>query len=363
MVTTSVVATAGGCDTSTIRRIQPLAQINTSSGSLDHVKGLDVVAYGHSFVAWEGRRSYVNRLIAELDWNLTNAAFGGDGSLDVAARVIGIDGPHQWKPRTAHLVLIDAATNDMFGSGMAGLTGYRNAMRAMLSRVSAEGVMDGDHVNYPGGQWWSEGGGDWHNGSAKLGGPTILLPGFNRTGKWAFGYAGIPASLSEGARFDVFVNGVKMAELNCHASCVPSPRGRTRGHSVTLVNTTVPVSQFTLRRQDNSTGGGPWFDAYWKIDEVSPPLIVLPKPVYSPFAAYAGTHCTDAVVDAYAEALTQVATEVGTHCVVVDTLAGWDRDLMMLPNDQMHPSPRGHAHIATAIREALRARSDWWPTY
>lgn len=363
MATTGVVAAGGGCDTSTTRQIRPLAQVEVTTGALDHVMGLDVTAYGHSFVAWEGRRSYVNRLAAELDWNLTNAAFGGDGSLDVAARVIGVDGPHQWKPGAAHLVLIDAATNDMFGSGLAGLPGYRNAMRAMLARISAEGIMDGDHVNYPGGQWWTEGGGDWHNGSAKLGGPTILLPGFGRAGKWAFGYAGIPASVSEGAKFDVLINGVKMGELDCHASCVPSPRGRTRGHSAALVDSSVPVQQITLERQSGSTGGGPWFDAYWKINEVSPPLIVLPKPVYSPATAYEGSLCTDDVVREYATALEEVAAEVGPNCLVVDTLAGWDSAVHMLPNDQMHPSPRGHAHIAAAIRSVLRSRSDWWPDY
>lgn len=335
----------------------------TVTGTLDRIRSLKVRSYGHSFLSWDSDRSYINRLASEFDWDLVNGAVGGDGSVDMAARVIGNGSQHRWTPGAAHLVLIDAATNDMFGSGLAGLEGYRNAIRAACVYPSTEGPMDSQHVTYPGGQWWTENGGDWHGGSAKLGGPRILLPGFGRSGKWAFGHGGIPGSLGEGARFDILADDIKVGELDCDQSCLQSPKGRTRGHTATIVDVDA-TTQFTLQRQPTSTGGGPWFDWYAKLNEVNPPLILLPKPVYSPFAAYQGTQCTDAVVDAYGEALAQVAAEVGPHCVVVDTLAGWDRDLMMLPNDQMHPSPRGHAHIAAAIRQKLidhTAVTDWWP--
>lgn len=332
-------------------------------GPLDHVKGLTVRAYGNSYPNWPARWSYVHRLVDDLHWDLTQASVGGDLAMDTAAWVIGSSSATRWTPGAAHLIVVDAALNDALSYGLDGLNGYRNAMRAILGYLCCEGPMDSESLTYSAG-WSIEASGDRHQGSARNGGPTVTAPGFGRAGRWVFGHAGIPRELGLGATFDIKADGVKVGVLNSNDACRASARTqlgstapRTRGANATVVNLAAGATSFTLAR--TNTGGGPWVDWYGKIDESgSAPLVVLPVPLYLP--DYSGTAGSDSVIDAYAAALAGVAAEVGPTCVVVDARPGWDRATMILPGD-IHPTARGHAHIAAAVTAAL-AGVEWWPS-
>jgi hypothetical protein len=335
----------------------------TVDHAFEHVQGLTVRAYGNSWPNWPDRWSYLHRLVDELHWDLTQGSVGGDLAMDTAAWVIGSASPTRWTPGAAHLVVVDAALNDALSYGTDGLPGYRNAMRAILGYLSCEGPIDSANVTYTGG-WSTEASGDRHGGSCRLGGPTITAPAFNRPGKWVIGYAGIPAELGLGAQFGITAAGQQLGSLDCAAACRPSARTqlgstapRTRGANATVV-TAPAAATFTLTRTNN--GGGPWFDWYGKINEEgSAPLIVLPTPTYLPAEAYTGTAASDTVINAYADTLAAVAAEVGPNCLLIDTRPGWDRQTMIRPGD-IHPTPRGHAHIASAVIDAL-AGLDWWP--
>lgn len=347
-----------------------MAIVAPSGVPTDMLDGVTVAAYGHSYLAWPDKWSYLNRLAGAHNMVVRNAAVGGYGSMDTAARVIGSGSPFQWHRGDAHLAVVDTALNDIFGSGMDGLTGFTNAMRATLVFLSAEGPMDDRNMTYPsGGSWSNETDPDRFAGSSKLGGNDILLPTFGRSGKWGIGYAGIPRELGLGATFDVFASdanagvGSKLGAINCNDVCRTSPQGRTRGANALVVNVPAGVN-WVLARRTNS-GGGPWLDYWTKIDEQSwadggsKPLVVLVSPTYCSPEAYQGSQASDAVIDAYANALQGLATEFGEHVKVADIRQGWSTTLMR-SSDSMHPDAQGHAHIARTITN-LVASSGWWP--
>jgi hypothetical protein len=177
-----------------------------------------------------------------------------------------------------------------------------------------------------------------------------------------FGHLGIQG---QGARYSIAADGVPLGALDCQAAHIPSPRTmfgstatRSRGHCATIVTSESPVTMWTLDRTRDA--GGPWLDWYGKLNEATPPLVVLPAPVTSRPETYVGSACTDEVVAAYGDALREVAAEVGSHCQVVDTMTNWDPQVHMRRTDGQHPNAMGHAHIAAAIRDHL-AGLLWWP--
>lgn len=333
-------------------------------------EALRAVAYGNSYPASPERGAYLQRLARRYGWSLNNRAVGGERSTDTAARITAGAPAGRYVHGEADLVLVDSATNDYMGAGMAALSGYRHAMQASLAWLSLEGPVEDsrtDLISYTGG-WAVSTGPEWSGGTQRaMSAPAAAatMPAFGRAGRWAFGYYGLAVGGGNGGPFQVTADDQVVADLNTHAQCVPSlspavgggPRNWTPAAAV--VNLPSPADRFGLRRTpDLPVGGGPFFSWYGKINEVNPPLIVCPSPVRLSSAGYALNGSpglvTDDVVAAYGCALREAAAAVGPHVLVVDVDAGWEPATMLAP-DRMHPNLRGSAHIADRITDALEA--------
>jgi hypothetical protein len=309
-----------------------------------------VIAYGHSYLTWPSPRTYLARLQHRHGWDLTNAGYPGEQCKDTAARVIGSNSPTHWTPGSRQFVLLDCAANDISAHGTTGLTGYRNALRAIIGYTSLEGVLESSTATLSAGMSVSTNS-EWSGGSMVYGRGTATLWAADRPGPWWIGYYGI-SSTTNGGTFKVYADPGNrlLATVPVGGQAQPSP-GRSWTAAAIKVTLDTPASTFRVVKDDTLEGA--YLDWWGHVNEDPRPRIVLPmQPHLSASGKIRFPLMTDATVDAYNAVLQAVATECGPHCVVVDNRPGWDPETMLL-EDGIHPNDAGHRHLADAIDAAL----------
>jgi hypothetical protein len=162
-----------------------------------------------------------------------------------------------------------------------------------------------------------------------------------------------------GGEFELLADGQVVASFDTDSVCRTSANGR--GYCPVTVQPRLADGSRTVivrpRGGQPATGRGPFLDYVGTLSK-SPPLVVLTRPLPLPGDGY--RQATAAAVEEYArvqEEEADAAFDQGVEVTICDALPGWDPD-GMIGADGLHPSPRGHAHIADALCELL-ADVDW----
>lgn len=347
----SVAVLAGG-PVATTTDPAPVALLAPDSDVI--LEGLPLTVYGHSIAAGQGatgNASWVNRLAGRHRMATANRAVCGDLSAQTVGRLIGTTGT-PWTHANGVVVLQDAL-NDVrrYGVTAAGLNGFANNLTAMLATLTASSRIES-------------------TGTA----------GFAYSGSWAttaypWASAGdLRYTSTVGAWVDVTFTGDSL-NLMLWVLASDSPQVffadadgtviRTRTYAETggggSVNATPVLERFTgygagqhtIRMYHDQGPGNIYVDAQLPESAAPPQVLVVKDPgiiawdLYAPF-----DQGSAAALDAYNDAIDTVAA--GFPNVTVVTVPGWDLATMAGP-DGVHPNERGHAQIADAVEQALRA--------
>lgn len=324
------------------------------------LEGVNLFAYGHSYMAMDffgqaPQSRYINRVGRRLGMNVVNRATGGWRMQDVALDAIGTRRP--WTPGTPGVVVIDATTNDVLGTGQnaANLRGYEHSLRALLHYVSLSGKRDDDHPAVARVRGFLAAGADFSSGHnwqlrrGEVGSATVSWP-YDRV---VVGFYGLAGDVPAAPGFEVRVDGAVAAQVSCSGQTLGS--SRTRGFCPIAVPLDLGAGTHSI--QVRPVGGaasfasGPFLDFFGR-PSAEPPRVVVVRALHTANAT------RDADYDAYSAIIDRVAAEF-LNVVVCDAAPGW-APATMIGLDGIHPNSRGNAHIADAL-EATLATVDFSP--
>jgi len=321
------------------------------------LEGVPLYGYGHSYLAGlhngiaPGQR-YMERTARRLGMAYVPRAVSGYQMQDAALDLL--NGPRAWTVGTSGVVVLDATINDTknHGTDAQALRGYRWSLRAALRYLSLSSAIpedsgsitptgDGERIavaDFTGG----------HNWRMTAGQYGVASWSFTTTGSnMVIGFGGLDDS--DGGEFDVLADGQVVAGIDTDNVCRTSATGRP--YCPVTVQPTLadgPHSIAVRPRGTAATGKGPYLDYVGTLSK-TPPLIVLVRPLPLPGDGYLLADA--AAVEAYADVQFQEAATAraqGVNVVIVDPSPGWN-PATMIGADGLHPSPRGHAHIADAL--------------
>lgn len=325
------------------------------------LEGAPLYAYGHSYLAslangiQPGQR-YINRVADRLRMTLINRAVSGSEMLDAAMDML--NGPNAWTPGTTGVVVLDATTNTLknYGDDPQAMRGYKWSLRSALRYLSLSSALpedagaltktgDGEQTSgddYTGGHLWRMTKGQ-HG--------AVTFPFTTKGGNLVVGFGG--RSDGAGGEFELLADGAVLSKWDTDNVCRPSMK-TGRASCPFVADPLLPDGphQFTIRPTGDlpATGNLPYLDYVGTLSK-APPLVVVVKALDTPgWGNYPGRACSE-TVDAY-NAI--IDAEVGEHrrhadnVTVCDPRDGWEPGTMIGP-DKLHPSARGHAHIADAL--------------
>lgn len=341
--------------------------------------GLEVHVYGHSIAAWNDEWGWAQRMQADHNWVLTNGAEWSSRSVDAVGQMTAFGSPVRIDyGNRPQVVIIDAAANDLYGVGQSGADNFERHVLAAAAWATLEGAIavDNPALSWPS-NWTRITGHDFvglpaqgtgANRTAPAG-ATATLPGFGRSGRWAFFWYSLAPVSGVGGSWSLFRDGGQaLGNFSCDQGTINPQAWENRAYTPTgrgprnwgLHGAVVAVpatTDFTIR--SDGGGGGPFFTAYGKVNESTEqpaPLVVLVPPVHHPHAA------NNTLVDSYGARLAYIAAQL-PNVVVAPVLTGWDATRMTRRGDELHPNARGCQHYQQAIEAAVDQAVDggWLP--
>lgn len=329
------------------------------------LEGVPLYAYGHSYLASLSNRvsagqRYINRTADRLRMSLMNRAVSGSEMLDAAMDMLY--GPTAWSPGATGVVVLDCTTNTLknWGEDAQAMRGYKWSLRSALRYLSLSSAVpddagslklsgDGEQTDsddYTGGTLWRMTKGQ--NGNVSF--------NFNfKSNNLVIGFGGRSDSI--GGEFELLADGAIVSSWDTDNVCRPSMKtGRT--YCPFVADPILPDGSHTMLIRPTgglpATGGLPYLDYVGTISK-TPPMIVVIKALNVPdWSLWPGGATADTVAKYNAIIDAEVAEhrKHATNVLICDPTDGWNPKLHV-GSDGLHPSARGHAHIADKLTSLL----------
>lgn len=341
-------------------------KLTAASGSmpldLGAAEGVNLYAFGHSYVVGNGASStasrWLNRLAAKLNATIIDRSVSGTHTNDTAGVIFGgRTSPVEpaWVLGSKGLVVIQTVLNDIRRNGLsaAGQADVTYSLDALLSMLAAASVKQQNDASFVySGTWTQNSAYNPASGNAisftqtqnsqvtiSWTGPSISVYGY------VSGSLG-PATVS----YTLDGSLVKTVPYNA----VTSFGQGNAPYVETFSGLTNTPHTLVIKKVD--AGSGPFYVDCVTFPSTTPPSVLLLKESYladwSQGAPY--SQGSDAACDAYNAIIASIGAKY-PNVTVVDPSSVWDKASMIYSTDLIHPNDKGHAALAKVMAQAAFA--------